>query len=175
MCVYMAGTISPLVILSSTTWSTLPIGRDHLLTVCHPFFFCLTHNSIPSQALYALGNQCPAPLREAEDEFWNAMMRVVCGSKPETELTSFLAKFAEMKQRWQDEGTDMQLDFFKCHEHPFCLISNSLHSLSLPKSLHSLHLRPILRWRTSHKQQHLTQLVLLCLLSLSPCHIHEHS
>lgn len=38
MCVYAAGTISPLVILLSTQWASVMVGRKHLLTVRHLFY-----------------------------------------------------------------------------------------------------------------------------------------
>lgn len=65
-----------------------------------------------------LGNERPGPLLEAEDALWSTFKRIANGSTAETEITAFLSEYNGMRERWQTQGVDLQLDFFQNGMHP---------------------------------------------------------
>ncbi len=105
---HVAGTISPLIILIPSGWSSYQIGRDHLLMVRVSFFLSLN----PQQILYALGNDRPSALLDVERDLCNCIMRIMGGSDAETELKRFLEEYDARKLVWAADGTDLGLNFF---------------------------------------------------------------
>jgi hypothetical protein len=65
------------------------------------------------QALYALGNERPAPLLDVERALCNCIMQIISGSDAITQLQLFLETYDAMKLDWTARGiTDLHLNFF---------------------------------------------------------------
>ncbi len=129
---HAVGTISPLVILVSSHWTTQRVAREHMLSVSTSWLSPVFVNH-PQQIFYALGNERPHALREIERALWGVIMRIACGSSAEKELKMFMVEYKDIAERWRLQGvTDLDLSFFLNGAKPFLLHSNLLNMFQRP-------------------------------------------